>query len=81
SVPTPTTSPSGITVGPDHNLWFTENATSAIARLAPATGKITEYSIPSASPGPLSIITGPDGNLWFTEVNGSRIGRITPPSA
>ncbi len=67
--------PTGITAGPDGNLWFTENTANRIGRITPA-GVVTDFNLTAGS-GPKSITAGPDGNLWFTEFNGSRIGRIT----
>src|SRR2546422_8481106 len=67
----------GITAGPDGNLWFTELNGNRIGRITP-TGVITEFPLPTANSGPQGITAGPDGNLWFTEFNGNRIGRITP---
>ena len=78
--PTPATgssSPAGITRGPDGALWFTETKGNAIGR-ASITGVITAYPLPTASSAPSGIALGPDGNLWFTETSGNKIGRITP---
>ncbi len=77
--------PTGITSGPDGNLWFTEAAGDKIGRITPA-GHIQEFPLPTycGYAGPedgcyLNGITpGPDGNLWFTESSGNKIGRITP---
>jgi hypothetical protein len=76
--------PTGITAGPDGNLWFTiigEGGTviDQIGRISPA-GAITYFHLPSGSnpANSLEITTGPDGNLWFTEVSRPAIGRITP---
>src|SRR5262245_53933133 len=66
--------PSGITAGPDGNLWFTESYGLAIGRITPQ-GVVTEFSASGDSAG---IAAGPDGNLWFTEYYGNKIGRITP---
>src|SRR5437660_697497 len=71
-VPTPNSSPEGITTGPDGNLWFTENY--YIGRITPG-GVFTEFPLPN---DPLGISAGPDGNLWFTEYSDDKIGRITP---
>jgi virginiamycin B lyase len=71
-------SPTGITLGPDNNLWFTEYSANKIARLNPTTGTITEFDIPTANSFPEAITTGPDGNLWFTENAADKIARITP---
>jgi streptogramin lyase len=69
--------PTGITAGPDGNLWFTEQSIDRIGRITPA-GIVTEFGAGiSGSSGLNSIAAGPDGNLWFTESGGNRIGRIT----
>jgi streptogramin lyase len=84
-VPTPTTyTMSGITAGPDGNLWFTESGGSEgtfigvgkIGRITPC-GAITEFPTPNPVASPLGIVAGPDGNLWFTEWDGNSIGKIT----
>src|SRR5882757_4675243 len=77
-VPSRDSNLSGITTGPDRNLWFTEYSTQVIGRITPA-GQIPEFSdgITPGS-GPAWITVGPDGNLWFSEQTGNRIGRITP---
>lgn len=67
--------PSGITVGPDGNLWFTELHGNKIGRITPS-GTITEYPLPTPGRHPSNIVAGPDGYLWFTEAGGSKIGRI-----
>jgi hypothetical protein len=80
AVLTPSSTPFGITAGPDGALWFTEPAGNKIGRITPA-GAITEFAIPTASSSPGRITAGPDGALWFTEGNGNQIGRITPAGA
>jgi streptogramin lyase len=84
--------PNGLTVGPDGNLWFTEQAGNRIGRITTA-GVITEFSVgitPNANPTEITV--GPDGNLWFTEpffiTNGvagmgigNQVARITPSGA
>ncbi len=75
--------PTKITLGPDGNLWFTEEAADRIGRaLLTNPNQINTFPIPPA-PGlpaanPDGITTGPDGNLWFTEQQRDMIGRITP---
>ena len=66
----------GIALGPDGNLWFTEE--SKIGRITPDGRR--DRVLRGISPGsePRGITAGPDGNLWFTERGGDRIGRITP---
>ncbi len=75
--------PEGITLGPDGNLWFTETSPfsgqSAIGRITP-TGVVTEFPTNLGSGFfPQSIASGPDGALWFTvqTPTGGEIGRIT----
>jgi virginiamycin B lyase len=63
--------PGGLTVGPDHALWFT-NADGVIDRITTA-GKITHFATTMEDPG--GIIYAPDGDLWFTGT-GVSIGRM-----
>ena len=71
---------SGITLGPDGNLWGTENVPGKIFKIT-ITGAITEYPLASKFATPSIITKGPDGNLWFTESVGGKIGRITTAGA
>ncbi|MEA2428834.1 MAG: virginiamycin lyase [Thermoleophilaceae bacterium] len=69
---------SGITTGPDGNLWFTDGS-AAIGRITPA-GAISEFGT-GLNPGsqPLRITAGPDGNLWFSDFGTTpAVGRINP---
>jgi streptogramin lyase len=68
------TDPFNMTVGADHNLWFTETGGLKIGRITPA-GVITEFSITGAQ-SLLGIVSGPDGNIWFTDQFAGFIGRI-----
>ena len=68
-----------ITMGPDHNLWFTENSGLKIGKIN-AQGVITEYPIPGAQGLP-GITTGPDGKLWFTDEFAGFIGHINTSGA
>lgn len=65
-----------IVEGPDHNLWFTEQAGNAIGKITPA-GVITEYPLPTPLAGPTAITVTRDGTLWFTETYANRIGKIS----
>lgn len=73
----------GITLGPNGNVWFTEHRFGSnndlIGEITPE-GVITEYDLPGPNSYPTGITAGPDGNLWFTEntFDVARIGRITP---
>jgi streptogramin lyase len=72
-------SPYGIAEGPDGAMWFANQVTNSIGRIAP-DGTITHYTAPSIdSPG--QITAGPDGAMWFTNQNGNTIGRITMSGA
>jgi len=75
-VTTPNSGPSAIAMGPDGNLWFTEDA-NAIGRIT-TKGVVTEFPIPTSDSDPSGITPGADGNIWFTERVGNNIGRITP---
>jgi virginiamycin B lyase len=78
--------PTGITVGPDGALWYTE--TAYICRMTTA-GETTCYFVPGTggsphSPKPTQITSGPDGALWFLVQGQTQliaIGRITTAGA
>jgi streptogramin lyase len=68
----------GITGGPDGNVWFTDPVAGEVGRITP-DGQVTEFTPPFRSAG--AITAGPDGNLWFGEQGlrvSPEIGRITP---
>lgn len=75
-MPTPLlfSGPTWITLGPDGNLWFTEEGKQKVGRITPA-GVVTEFDV-GMNVYPQNITTGPDGNLWFVGYGGA-IGRIT----
>ncbi len=74
--------PEDMTVGPDHNIWFTSFA--AIGRITPA-GQISLFD-PNLHKHlnmqieVAGVTTGPDGNLWFATKN-EAVGRLTPSGA
>src|SRR5580700_3083304 len=78
--------PARITLGPDGNLWFTEQTfqnLGGIGRISHITRSgvtLTEFPVPTSTIGygPLGITSGPDGNLWFTSGTQPNVGRITP---
>jgi streptogramin lyase len=83
--------PSGITKGPDGNMWFTEETGNAIGRITtsgavtqfgahPVNGETTEGAL-GVNSFPTTITPGPEGNLWFTESFGNRVGRISTSGA
>lgn len=69
-------SPRNLVVGPDGNLWFTDDVnTPAIGRITP-NGEISEFNGPMTNASnPEGLVVGPEGYLWFTE-RGS-IGRVS----
>ncbi len=68
-------SPEGITAGPDGNVWFADEGASKIGKITTA-GTVSEYALPAGA-NPDAITTGPEGYLWFA--NQSRgIGMMTP---
>lgn len=77
-LPTSSSYPAEITVGPDGRIWFTEAGTPArIGRFAPSTGVFREFNTPHPDSGPYGITSGPDGNLWFTDYNYDTVVRLT----
>jgi len=80
TVPTPNSGPLGIAAGPDGAMWFTENHSGKIGRIAPS-GAITEYPVSTGPTSPDGIAAGPDGALWFADYGGKAIGRIATSGA
>lgn len=68
---------SGLTLGPDGNVWFTESG--HVAKVSPAR-QITEYPYPSGETTNVlsGVATGSDGNVWFTELDKIAAGKIDP---
>ena len=80
ALPTHSSSPYGLTAGPDGAVWFAECNGNKIGRITTA-GVITEYPLPEGGSCPTQITSGPDGAMWFVELestrSGHQIGRIT----
>jgi hypothetical protein len=74
SVPTPDSLPNEITVGPDGNLWFTEEGASQVGRITPA-GEIMEFPVPVPT-GTEAIVASSAGDIWFS--SSIYLGSITP---
>ena len=66
----------GLTDGPDGNLWFTENDSSDVGAIDPATGATVHYVTLPSGRRPIGITVGPDDNIWFCEADSNSIGRI-----
>ena len=67
--------PTGITTGPDGNLYFTEQLAGNIGRIT-TNGVISEVAVTPTNNQPSTIITGPDGALWFAQAATNALGRI-----
>jgi streptogramin lyase len=69
---------SGITAGPDGNVWFAGSSTPGpIGTINVRTHAIKLFSLP-ARDSASDITAGPDGNLWFTVPFSNKVGRINP---
>ena len=75
----------GIAVGPDGNLWITQQFTwinsttrvdGVITRVTPS-GAVAYYPTPTASSDPYEITSGPSSDLWFTENAVNNIGSVS----
>jgi streptogramin lyase len=70
--------PTGITLGADGVIWFTEEASDGhdrIGRITPA-GAITELMTPTAAAMPAGMVKGRDASLFFVESSANKIARI-----
>src|SRR5919197_259177 len=76
ALPHPDSGPTTIAIGPDGNLWFTEDLGNRIGRMT-LDGTLTEFPLPVANSRPRAVAEGPDGALWFGEFGSNRIGRMT----
>lgn len=69
----------GLTNGPDGNVWLTETGQSSgsgdIGRVTPQ-GQLTRFSTPTQQHTTNGIVAGSDGNLWFAEWYSSHPGII-----
>jgi streptogramin lyase len=77
--PSANSGPTGITLGPDGNLYFSETGLGNIGELTPSSGIPAfgpEYPLPPGD-DPAAITTGSDGNLWFIDQGTNSIGRIS----
>ena len=74
--PRPNASLRGVTVGPDGNLWCTENFANKIGHMAPDGTLIGEYDIPTPASGARCIAALSNGRLYFTQYDAGLIGEI-----
>ena len=67
--------PIGLGVGPDDNVWYTDNSARGISRMTPS-GEIASFPLgtPIVRLGRLAVAT--DGAVWFTEATRYSITRL-----
>ncbi|MFM8353114.1 MAG: hypothetical protein ACKN9D_18855, partial [Actinomycetales bacterium] len=67
---------STIALGPDGNVWTTNNGSDSISRVAPGGGLATTFQVPTAGGQPSDIVAGPDGAMWYAYDAVAKIGRV-----
>ena len=72
---------SGITAGPDGNIWFCDLTGNNIWRFDLVAQSLTKFPIPTPNSSPEDITAGADDDLWITERLAGKIGRITTSGA
>lgn len=91
-MPDDITSPVGLTLDLNDNLWVTDHGTSIFYRLDPTSGDITKFTTSTVSPRTLGqsttvdaaytlpywIKTGENGTIWFNQHTGNKISRFDP---
>jgi streptogramin lyase len=67
----------GMALGPDGNVWFTEYG--FIGKITTG-GTITDYAYSDSNTANYygGVTTGPDGNVWVTEYNDQQIDKVIP---
>ena len=69
-----------VTIDRDGNVWANQYFGNAIAKIEPASGKVTEYKLPLKYGNPYEGWAAPDGNIWVeNEVYNSMV-RFEPRS-
>ncbi|MGB8087126.1 MAG: hypothetical protein WCF07_12640 [Nitrososphaeraceae archaeon] len=91
-MPDDITSPVGLTLDLNDNLWVTDHGTSIFYRLDPTSGDITKFTTSTVSPRTLGqsttvnaaytlpywIKTGENGTIWFNQHTGNKISSFNP---
>ena len=91
-MPADITSPVGLTLDLNDNLWVTDHGTSIFYRLNPTSGEITKFTTSTVSPRTLGqssatavsytlpywIKTGENGTIWFNQHTGNKISSFDP---
>lgn len=63
--------PSGPTIGPDGNIWFTELRNSTVARMTPS-GTLTEFPLNTQQPPSIQAVDA-SNHIWATEGAGTPV--------
>ena len=78
AVPTADAFPHDVAVGPEGELWFTEERANKIGRLDPTSGVFHEYTLETPGAAPHGIAIDRAGDVWFTANAKGFIGRLDP---
>jgi streptogramin lyase len=82
TIPQANTGPTGIALGPDNKIWFTEGTAGAVN----TKDEFGTFGTPvTGFSGPNQIVGGADGRVWFTAQSGGKIEALAatmnaPPS-
>src|SRR5437870_8413980 len=74
-VPTPNSTPVGITAGPDGSLWFTELDGNNIGRIT-VNGAIIEYAVPTTNCKPIEITSRSEEHTSELQSRGHLVCRL-----
>ncbi|MBV8668834.1 MAG: virginiamycin B lyase, partial [Candidatus Eremiobacteraeota bacterium] len=66
---------SGIAVGEDGQIWFSESNAGQIGSINTTTARIKEFALPSPDSQPVGMVLGPDKHLWIVESGTNKIAR------
>jgi DNA-binding beta-propeller fold protein YncE len=69
--------PTGITLGPDGNMWFTESGSNRIGVINRRSGTITQFTVPTPASSPSGITAGPTATCGSRSGDGNAIASIT----
>src|SRR5207253_11340072 len=82
-IPTPNAFPANIAVGPDRQIWFTEQTANSLGRIT-RHGKVSELAVPTPHSALVGLTAGSDrrppdllvDKLYFAEQGGNKLGYI-----
>ena len=73
-IPGADSDPTGVVLGSDGNVWFTEAATGDVRKIKVGVGLSDPVQLSAANSMPSGIAGGGDANLWIVENTGDKIG-------